>query len=319
SSSSSPSTTTGAAGGSTTSGTAAAATTTTAAADTTTTAAPPSTTTAPAPTTTGTAAVPPPTTTTTRPAPTVAGPGTVQLLELPSGDADGKTREVWVYRPAVADSATLPVVYFLHGYPGGDLDVNGINLAGRLDQQFLAGAAPFVVAVPNGWSDVKNDTEWADSVDGQVRVETFIVSTAIPAVEGANRRDAAHRAIAGFSMGGYGSANLAEHHPDLFGQLVSIAGYYHLDDLSGMGTASPAWEDAYSPDRHVVDLAHTRSLVVIDDQEADPLIQGEGIRFAALLQDAGQNPVFVVAHGNHSWQMVAGEVPAIVAFLDAGW
>src|SRR5439155_4192488 len=124
-------------------------------------------------------------------APTVSGPGTVQLLPLPSGDADGSTREVWVYRPAVADSAVLPVVYFLHGYPGSNRDVDGINLARLLDQQFLAGAAPFVVAVPNGWSDLKNDTEWADSVDGEVRVESFGVSTAIPAVEGANRRDAA--------------------------------------------------------------------------------------------------------------------------------
>ncbi|HEY4410170.1 MAG TPA: alpha/beta hydrolase-fold protein [Acidimicrobiia bacterium] len=295
--------------------------TTAAAPDTTTTAAPaPTTTTAPAPTTT-TAAAPLPTTTTTGApaAPTASGPGTVQLLELPSGDADGKTREVWVYRPAVADSADLPVVYFLHGYPGGDLDVNNIDLAGRLDQQFLAGAAPFVVAVPNGWSDVKNDTEWADSVDGEVRVESFIVSTAIPAVESANRRDAAHRAIAGFSMGGYGSANLAEHHPDLFGQLISIAGYYHIDDLSGMGAGSPAWEDAYSPDRHVGALAHTRTLLIVAAAESDPLIKGEGARFAAMARSAGQNPAFVVAPGNHTWSMVAGQIPATVAFLDAGW
>jgi S-formylglutathione hydrolase FrmB len=226
---------------------------------------------------------------------------------------------VWVYRPAVPDSVDLPVVYFLHGYPGGDLDVAGIDLDGLLDQQFAAGAAPFVVAVPNGQSDIHSDTEWADSVDGEVRLESFIVSTAIPAVEGTNRRDAAHRAISGFSMGGYGSANLAEHHPDLFGQLVSIAGYYHIDDLSGMGAASPAWADAYSPDRHVAALVGTRTLLIVDSQESDPLIKGEGARFAALQRGAGQNPTFVVAPGNHSWAMVAGQVPAIVAFLDAGW
>jgi len=297
-------------------------TSTSAAPDTTTTAPAPTTTTAPAPTTTTTAAPAPTTTTTARrapAAPTVSGPGTVQLLQLPSGDADDSTREVWVYRPAVADSAVLPVVYFLHGYPGSDRDVDGINLAGLLDQQFLAGAAPFVVAVPNGWSDIKNDTEWADSVDGEVRVESFVASTAIPAVEGANRRDAAHRAIAGFSMGGYGSANLAEHHPDLFGQLVSIAGYYRIDDLSGMGAGSPAWEEAYSPDRHVDALAGTRTLLIVDSQEADPLIQGEGERFAGLQRAQGQNPAFVVAPGDHSWPMVAGQVPAVVAFLNAGW
>jgi len=42
-------------------------------------------------------------------------------------------------------------------------------------------------------------------------------------------------------------------------------------------------------------------------------------RFAALQRSAGQNPAFVVAPGNHTWTMVAGQVPAIVAFLDAGW
>lgn len=294
------------------------------------------TTTAPVtpPPTTATVAPPttaaPPTTTTTgtvvstvrplTPGPsTVAGPGTVQLLPLPSGDADGKTRELWVYRPAVPDSAALPVVYFLHGYPGTDRDVDNIGLAGLLDRQFAAGAAPFVVVVPNGQSDIKADTEWADSVDGEVRVESFITSTAIPAVEGANLRDAAHRAIAGFSMGGYGAANLAEHHPDLFGQLVSIAGYYRIDDLSGMGAGSPAWENAYSPDRHVAALGRTRTLLVVAGAENDPLIKGEGARFAALQRAAGQSPTLVVAPGNHTWAMVAGQVPTIVAFLDGGW
>jgi S-formylglutathione hydrolase FrmB len=120
-------------------------------------------------------------------------------------------------------------------------------------------------------------------------------------------------------MGGYGAANLAEHHSDLFGQLVSIAGYYDVDDLSGMGAATPAWDDAYSPDRHVAALAGTHTLLIADSQENDPLIKGEAARFAALQRAAGQNPTFVVAPGNHSWPMVAGQVPTIVAFLDAGW
>ncbi len=283
------------------------------------------TTTAPAASTTSTTSAPAPTTTTATRAASgtttarATGPGTVQFLELPSGDADGKAREVWVYRPDVPDSADLPVVYLLHGYPGTDRDVDNIHLAALLDQQFAAAAIPFVVAVPDGQSDIHSDTEWADSVDGEVRIESFIVSTVIPAVEGANVRDAAHRAMAGFSMGGYGAANLAEHHPDLFGQLVSIAGYYHIDDLSGMGAGSPAWENAYSPDRHVATLASTRTLLIVDSQESDPLIEGEGARFATLQRAAGQTPTFVTAPGNHSWQMVAGQVPTIVSFLDAGW
>ena len=47
-------------------------------------------------------------------------------------------------------------------------------------------------------------------------------------------RDAAHRAIAGFSMGGYGAMNIAMQNPGVFGQVVSIAGYFVVNDLSGM-------------------------------------------------------------------------------------
>jgi S-formylglutathione hydrolase FrmB len=35
-------------------------------------------------------------------------------------------------------------------------------------------------------------------------------------------------------MGGYGATNLALRHPDLFGQLVSVAGYHHVDDPDGV-------------------------------------------------------------------------------------
>jgi S-formylglutathione hydrolase FrmB len=86
-----------------------------------------------------------------------------------------------------------------------------------------------------------------------------------------------------------------------------------------MGAGSPVWENAYSPDRHVDALVHTRTLLIVDNEESDPLIKGEGARFAELQRSAGQDPTFVVAPGNHSWQMVAGQVPTIVAFLDAGW
>src|SRR5205823_226067 len=68
-------------------------------APTTTTAAPATTTSTAAPTTTRPAAATTATARSVAPGPTVSGPGTVQLLPLPSGDADGKTREVWVYRP----------------------------------------------------------------------------------------------------------------------------------------------------------------------------------------------------------------------------
>ena len=274
----------------------------------------------PTPPTTAAATTTTTVTTTTGPATTTGiDHGQVQILELPSGDADGASREVWVYRPAVPDSASLPVVYFLHGYPGNDRDVEKIGLPALLDEQFAAGATPFVVAVPNGRSAIHPDTEWADSVDGDVRLESFVVDTVVPAVEGDNRRDRDHRAIAGFSMGGYGSMNLALRHPDLFGQVVSIAGYYHIDDPDGMGAGTARWAEANSPDRHVAAAVGTRMLLIADAGEKDGLIKGEAARFAGLVEAAGLQATLVTAPGGHNWAMVAGQVPAIVEFLDAGW
>ncbi len=53
-----------------------------------------------------------------------------------------------------------------------------------------------------------------------------VTGAGIAAVEGARRRPAALRVIAGFSMGGYGAMNMAMQNPGLFGTVVSISGYF---------------------------------------------------------------------------------------------
>jgi S-formylglutathione hydrolase FrmB len=246
-------------------------------------------------------------------------PGRVEILRLPSGDADGGAREVWVYRPPGADRADLPVVYFLHGYPGSDRNAEDVGLAGVLDEAVAATGRRFVVAVPDGASAIHPDTEWADSVDGKVRLERFVTTAAIRAVEGSHRRDRRLRAIAGFSMGGYGAMNLGLRHPGLYGQVVSIAGYFHPDDPDRMGGGRAAWAAANSPDRLLARAWRTRLLLVDAERERDPLIQGEAGRFAGLARRAGLHPTVVVAPGGHSWLMVKSQVPGIARFLTAGW
>jgi S-formylglutathione hydrolase FrmB len=85
--------------------------------------------------------------------------------------------------------------------------------------------------------------------DGQIQsmgataIETYLIDRVIPAVEGRNRRDAAHRVIAGFSMGGFGAANIALRHSDLFSAVASIAGYFHIDDPDGVFAKNPKVEE----------------------------------------------------------------------------
>jgi S-formylglutathione hydrolase FrmB len=245
----------------------------------------------------------------------------VSVLELPSPDAAGH-RDVWVYRPpGVPDSAALPVLYLLHGYPDTPASVfGGLAAQASLGAFQRSGGRPFVVVAPDGNGAGHPDTEWADSVDGADRVETFLTTVVIPAVEGTHRRDAAHRAIAGYSMGGYGAMNLALRHPDLFGQVAALSGYFRVDDPDGVFGGRPDVEAANSPDRRVAAARGRRVLLSDGDRDEEPVTRGETQRFAALLRAAGiPYTLHVRAGGRHDSAYVRAELPVLWAFLAAGW
>lgn len=259
---------------------------------------------------------------TTGPRPThVNGPGTVQTLQLPASDAAGGKRVVWVYRPDVPDSAGLPVLYLLHGLPGDAVSMaTALNLQLVLNQAFTTGTlAPFVVAVPDGNSTGADDPEWADAKNGTVRLDSFVSGELIRAVEGLHRRDREHRAIAGFSMGGYGAMNLALRHADRYGQAVALAGYFHVDDPSGVFGGDPALEAANSPDRHVPAAARLRIMLAQGTDDQEEVVSGETQRFAELLRTAGQHPLVDLRPGDHTWDWVSSMLPTMFSFLEQGW
>lgn len=120
--------------------------------------------------------------------------GVLSIVYYPS-KATNSTRRMFVWTPPgyMAGNKKLPVLYLLHG--GGDNDTNwpGQGKAGWiLDNLFAEGKiVPMVVVMP----------------DGSVPVETVaedIGNNIIPYIEKNFRvhTDAAHRAIAGLSMGG---------------------------------------------------------------------------------------------------------------------
>ena len=248
-------------------------------------------------------------------------PGSVEVLRLRSPDSSQTVREVWIYRPGgIPDDGRLPVLYVLHGHPGNAAGLwTKADAARGFDDLFAAGARPFVVVTMDGEGTKHKDSEWADSVDGADRLESFILSTVIPAVEGDHRRDACHRALAGFSMGGYGAINLAARHPDVFGQAVSVAGYFHVDDPDRVFGDDAAARSSNSPDQQVSRMHGLRLFLLDAGQEDLPLIQGEIDRFSRLLIDAKITVVIDYAPGEHTTQYAFAQLPAVVTFLEAGW
>jgi S-formylglutathione hydrolase FrmB len=250
--------------------------------------------------------------------PSPAHPGLSQVRV--TDPADHRTYGVYVWRPDVPETRTLPVLYFLHGVPSDPKTlIDDEGLARQVAAYVGQGGTPFVLAVPDGNGSRHDDTEWANAADGSDRVEDRLLDEVIPAVEGRHRRDAAHRAVGGFSMGGYGSMNLALRHPDVFGSVASISGYFDVDDPSHMFGDQDAVITANRPDRHIDEARRVRLFLSAAESEDDDAVKGEPQRFKRLLDAAAVPAVLEVRAGGHDWDYVRSVLPDAFAFLAQGW
>jgi S-formylglutathione hydrolase FrmB len=244
--------------------------------------------------------------------------GTVSALKI-RGPSDRQTHPVWVWRPPGEDSATIPVLYFLHGYPGTAWDPFASSLAQTLNKLIQEGYPPFVFASIDGNGERHPDTEWANSNDGSDLVMDRVVDAAIPAVEGTHMRDAAHRAVAGFSMGGYGAMNIAMQHPGVFGQVVSIAGYFVVNDLSEMFGDVTAVVARNTPSTHPWQARGLPVLLDEDASDANPLIRGQAASMGGLLRKYGVPATVHVQPGTHDWTYAMSALRYSFTFLTDNW
>jgi S-formylglutathione hydrolase FrmB len=113
-----------------------------------------------------------------------------------------------------------PVSYFLAGTQNTYKSFNNVVHGVDLTESF-----PGIVVSPNGdsgyWSNWYNGGAF-----GPPEYETYVVEQLIPLIDRTFRTipERAGRAIAGVSMGGYGSMMIAVRHPDLFAYAASISG-----------------------------------------------------------------------------------------------
>jgi S-formylglutathione hydrolase FrmB len=113
-----------------------------------------------------------------------------------------------------------PVAYFLAGTQNTYKSFNSVVHGVALTESF-----PAIVVSPNGDSGYWSDW-WNGGALGPPEYESFVIDELIPLIDREFRTipDRAHRAIAGVSMGGYGSMMMAARHPDLFADAASISG-----------------------------------------------------------------------------------------------
>lgn len=244
--------------------------------------------------------------------------GSVSVLQI-RGPSDRTTHPVWVWRPPGPDAATIPVLYFLHGYPGAASDPFNDGVVPILDHLLEAGYPPFVFASVDGNGERYSDTEFANSASGDERVMDRVVDAAIPAVEGTHMRDAAHRAIAGFSMGGYGAMNIAMQNPGVYGQEVSIAGYYIVNDLSDMFGGRAPVIAKNTPSAHPLWARGLRILLEEDASDQLWLVKGQAVWMGELLRQAGVPAEVHIQPGTHSWAYALSALQYAIGYLYNAW
>ena len=157
--------------------------------------------------------------------------GTVSKVWYESPTA-GLTRRLTVYTPAGYETSgkEYPVLYLLHGIGGDENAWSELGRAAQIMDNLTAQgqAEPMIVVMTNG--NISQEACPGETSEG-FRVPTMMLpktmegsfETAFPDVvkfiESTYRvkRDKAHRAIAGLSMGGFHSLFISINNPDLFG------------------------------------------------------------------------------------------------------
>lgn len=137
----------------------------------------------------------------------------------------GCSRRALVYTPpGFSNTKKYPVLYLLHGIGGDEKEwlLQG-NPQTILDNLYADNKVePMIVVLPNGRA--MTDDRPVGNIMEPAKVQAFatfekdLIVDLIPTVDAAypTLKDAAHRAIAGLSMGGGQSLNFGLGHPDIF-------------------------------------------------------------------------------------------------------
>jgi len=142
-----------------------------------------------------------------------------------------ETKSMSIYLPPGydLDTATYPIVYYLHGATGSHAEV--IQFMQSVEDMIDTGYIHHVLVVGlDGQCEPFAGSMYANSVL-YGNYEDHIVQEAIPFAESIlqTKNASDYRCIMGFAMGGYGSMKLAFKHPELFAATASYNGPLQFD------------------------------------------------------------------------------------------
>ncbi|WP_066834672.1 alpha/beta hydrolase [Rufibacter ruber] len=260
-----------------------------------------------------------------------------ESLEVKSKVLDKKV-EYSMYLPADYERTNrrYPVLYLLHGYSDDETGWAQFGEAHLTAERLMqAGEVPpMIIVMPDA------GVSWyINSADGKVKYEDFFINEFIPYIDKIYRTRGSKefRAVAGLSMGGYGTLVMALKHPDLFAAAAPLSAAVWTDELfTTMPEASfkryfstVFKENLQGQERltahwyqnSVLKLVETAPLdpmkkvkFYIDCGDDDFLIKGNMALHAAML-DRKLLHEFRVRDGGHTWNYWRTALPEVLKFV----
>jgi enterochelin esterase family protein len=226
----------------------------------------------------------------------------------------GAQRRMYVYTPPGYDLGKdkYPVMYLLHG-GGGDEDgwINRGRANYILDNLIASKqAVPMIVVVTNGNPDavaapldrpIDKNPKDISGIGGMasMRFEQSLVKDVVPFIEKNYRviADADHRALTGFSMGGYQTQNITNSNPGMF----NYVGVMSMGLFSSFGNNSAN----YSKEKHVAQLqaviASKPKFYWIGVGKDDFLFETV-TKLRGLYDEVGLKYTYRESEGSHTWK-----------------
>lgn len=199
-----------------------------------------------------------------------------------------QTMHYAVYLPDGYNTSTrtYPVLYLLHGMSGNQTSWVQQGDVNRIASKTIAnGTAPeMIIVMPDGRNDC-----YVNSYDNSVRYEDYFFQEFIPEVEKSFRVQKNLRAVAGLSMGGYGSLYYTFSHCDMFKACYAMSAAVYIPEKNG--NRSDLEKKVMGPDDAEGTPPYFRSHCIQEMAKNIELKKNEwgGIDFPSLYIDCGDD------------------------------
>jgi putative tributyrin esterase len=245
-------------------------------------------------------------------------------------------KSCFVYTPPGYEDSTeerYPVVYLLHGMYGSESDWTEKGNAEQTLNRMIESSelSKCIVVMPNDGGHA-HGTFYSDWYDGSGNFEQYFIDDLIPYIDTMyrTRPQRESRAIAGLSMGGYGSIMLALRNPDLFGAAASLSGALgSIGKLKQMEFDRSNFGQMYGPLRGAYakgyDLHVLASLRMENVNEPKPqlyfncgtedYLYGYNVDFHRYLSEIGYEHEYEEYAGEHNWEYWTLHLSDALSFL----